>query len=69
MSRRVVNYMETRVALLDNPRLLGKALTGQWSGHWRYRVGRCRVICDIQDQALRVIVVRVGRRDDVYRLR
>ena len=69
MSQRVVNYMETRVAHLDNPRQLGKALTGQWSGYWRYRVGRCRVICDIQDRALRIIVVRAGRRDNVYRLR
>ena len=69
MSRRVVNYMETRVAPLDNPRQLGKALTGQWAGYWRYRVGRCRVICDIQDRALRIIVVRAGQRDDVYRLR
>ncbi|MBN8222825.1 MAG: type II toxin-antitoxin system RelE/ParE family toxin [Spirochaetes bacterium] len=34
---------------------------------WRYRVGDCRVICDIQDGALRVLVVQVGNRREVYR--
>ena len=64
---RVVNYMDERVAVLDDPRRIGQALTGPLGGLWRYRVGRCRVICDIQDDVLRVLVVRVGRRDEVYR--
>jgi mRNA interferase RelE/StbE len=36
-------------------------------GLWRYRVGDARVICDIQDGALRVLLVRVGNRRDIYR--
>ncbi|WP_371329025.1 type II toxin-antitoxin system RelE/ParE family toxin [Polaromonas sp. AER18D-145] len=35
--------------------------------YWRYRVGDCRVICDMQDHALRVLVIEVGNRRDVYR--
>ena len=66
-ARRIVEYMTTRVAGLENPRRLGKALTGPSGELWRYRVGDCRVICDIQDRALRVLVVRVGSRDKVYR--
>ena len=66
-ARRIINYMDERVAVLDDPRSVGQALTGPLGGLWRYRVGDCRVICDIQDDALRVLVVRVGRRDRVYR--
>ena len=67
MARRIVDYMDERVAGLEYPRILGKALAGPLGELWRYRVGNCRVICDIQDDALRVLVVRVGRRDKVYR--
>ena len=66
-ARRIVNYMDERVALLDDPRSVGQMLTGPLGGLWRYRVGGCRVICDIQDDAVRVLVVRIGRRDEVYR--
>ena len=67
MARRIVDYMNERVAGLEEPRSLGKALTGPLGELWRCRVGDCRVICDIQDAALRVLVVRVGSRGKVYR--
>ena len=66
-ARRIVDYMDERVAARGHPRSLGKALTGPLGTLWRYRVGDCRVICDIQDNAMRVLVVRVGRRGTVYR--
>ena len=64
MARRIVDYMNERVAELDDPRHLGEALTGPLRGLWRYRVGDYRVICDIQN---RVLVTRVSRRDQAYR--
>ena len=67
MARRVVDYMDERVAPRDDPRGIGHALTGPMGRLWRYRVGDCRVVCDIQDNVMRVLVVRVGRRDRVYR--
>ena len=67
IARRIVDYMHERVAELEDPRIPGKALTGPPGELWRYRVGDCRVICDIQDDILRVLVVRVGSRDKVYR--
>ena len=66
-ARRIVDFMDERIAPLDDPRSIGKALTGPLGGFWRYRVGDCRVICDIQDDALRVLVVLIGNRKDVYR--
>lgn len=65
-ARRIVDFMDTRVAA-DDPRSTGKALSGPLGGFWRYRVGDYRVICDIQDGALRVLVVEIGNRREVYR--
>ena len=66
-ARRLVRYMEERVATRDDPRSLGRALTGPFAGLWRYRVGDYRIVCEVQDGVLRVLVVRVGRRNSVYR--
>lgn len=66
-ARRIVDFMDERVAGADDPRSTGKALSGPLGGLWRYRVGDCRVICDIQDGALRVLVVQLGNRREVYR--
>ncbi len=66
-ARRILDYMDERIARLENPRGIGKALTGPLGDLWRYRVGDYRVICDIQDDTFRVLVVQVGNRRDVYR--
>ena len=66
-ARRIVDFMDDRVAGQQDPRSTGKALTGPLLGaFWRYRVGDCRIICDLQDGALRVLVVEVGNRRDIY---
>lgn len=65
-ARRIVDYMDERITGLDNPRSMGKALAGPLGGLWRYRVGDYRVICDIQDEVLRVLVVLVGNRGEIY---
>ena len=64
---RLRNYLEQRVAKLDDPRQLGKALQGRHAGLWRYRVGDYRLVCQLRDEALVVLVVRVGHRREVYR--
>ena len=66
-ARRIVDFMDARIASVDDPRSTGKALSGPLGGFWRYRVGDYRVICDIQDGALRVLVVAVGNRREIYR--
>lgn len=66
-ARRIIDYMDERIAGQQNPRSAGKALTGPLGGLWRYRVGDCRVICDLQNGALRVLVVQIGNRREVYR--
>jgi mRNA interferase RelE/StbE len=67
VARRIVDFMDERIAPIDNPRITGKALTGAVFGsYWRYRVGDYRLICDIQDGKLCVLVIEVGNRKEVY---
>lgn len=54
------------ISSLDDPRVRGKALTGNLAGHWRYRVGDYRIICDIQDEKLVIVALDLGHRRDIY---
>lgn len=56
-----------RIQPLEDPRQLGKPLTGQLGELWRYRVGNYRLIASIEDDEIRVLVVRIGHRSKVYR--
>ena len=65
---RVLNYMDERVAVLADPRSLGKNLKGPKIGeYWRYRVGDIRVIWNIVDRQLTVLAIEIGNRREVYR--
>ncbi len=63
----IVRFLRERVQTADNPRQWGKPLHGDKGGLWRYRVGDYRLICQIQDERVTVLVVSVGHRKDVYR--
>ncbi|MFM8900049.1 MAG: type II toxin-antitoxin system RelE family toxin [Burkholderiales bacterium] len=68
IAKRIVTFLRSRLAQMDDPRLSGKALTGaQLGAFWRYRVGDYRLICDIQDDKLCVLVIEIGNRREVYR--
>ena len=67
-ARRIVAFLHGRVGVLDDPRSIGEALKGSRLGEfWKYRVGDYRVIARIEDNAVRVLVVRIGNRRHVYR--
>ena len=67
-ARRIVDFMDERIATQEGPRSTGKALTGPMLGaYWRYRVGDCRIICDIQDGVLCILVIEIANRREVYR--
>jgi len=68
VARRIVRFLRERVATADDPRSLGAALKGDELGRfWKYRVGDHRVIADIRDRDIRIVVVRLGHRSGVYR--
>jgi len=67
-AKRILKFLFERVAAVDGPRSIGEALKGASLGaFWKYRVGDYRIVCAIEDDALRVLVVRVGNRREVYR--
>lgn len=68
VARRITLFLRERVAALDDPRSIGEALKGARLGaFWKYRVGDWRIIANIEDDAVRILVVRVGNRRAVYR--
>ena len=67
-ARRILMFLQERVAKLDDPRAIGKALQGSRLGEfWKYRVGPYGLICKIADDRLVVLVLRVGRPRENYR--
>lgn len=68
VAKRILTYLRERLAPLDNPRALGEALHGSDLGHlWKYRVGDWRIIAEIKDDVMTVLVVRIGNRREIYR--
>lgn len=63
----ILKFLRERLSTAENPRQWGSALQGDKRGLWRYRVGDYRLICDIQDEKVVVLVLEVGHRKDVYR--
>lgn len=61
------DYIDKNLNGTDNPRQFGKALKGTLHKLWRYEVGKYRLICNIEDEVLRILVVKVGHRREVYR--
>jgi mRNA interferase RelE/StbE len=67
-AKRILKFLHERVAKLDDPCSIGKALHGSRLGEfWKYRVGDYRLICKIEDDRLIVLVLRVGHRKEIYR--
>lgn len=68
-AQRIDRYLTERVAALDDPRGLGKALSGPLGELWRYRVGDYRVIVELRHNVLTVLVLRIGHRRGIYKQR
>jgi mRNA interferase RelE/StbE len=67
-ARRIHAFLTQRLAPLDNPRGIGEALRGPKLGsYWKYRVGDWRIIAAIEDGSVRILVLRVGNRREIYR--
>jgi len=67
IQRRLLDWLTERIEGCKNPRHFGKPLRGEYAGLWRYRVGDCRLICEIQDGRLLVLVIAIGHRREIYR--
>ena len=66
--KRVVKFMRERISNLEDPRSIGESLKdSRFAGLWRYRAGDYRILCEIQDQKIRILVVQIGHRREVYK--
>ena len=66
VQREILDYMDRRIAKADDPRAFGKPLRHTKFGLWRYRLRDYRIICQLQDAKLIVLVVAIGHRSTVY---
>jgi len=64
--RLILKYLRERIATAENPRRFGHALLGDLKGLWRYRIGDYRVVADIRDHEILVMIVTVDHRRNVY---
>lgn len=62
----ILGWIRKNLENCENPRLHGKALTANRSGEWRYRVGDYRLIAKIDDGRIKILVLSVGHRRDIY---
>ena len=67
--KRIIKFIDERLLKLDDPRKLGESLKGNLSGFWRYRVGDYRLICDIEDSKVNILVIGIGHRRNIYKLK
>lgn len=65
--REILRYFRERIATDEDPRRFGKSLRHELQGLWRYRVGDYRMICNIEDEQVVVLVLGVAHRSTVYR--
>lgn len=66
ISSLIIGWLEKNIEGSENPRIHGKGLVENKSGQWRYRIGNYRVICEIKDKEVVVLVLEVGHRRDIY---
>lgn len=63
----VVSYIKNNLENTDNPRAHGKPLIGDKKGLWRYRISNYRLIADIQDDVLVILILTFGHRKNIYK--
>lgn len=64
---RIRQFIKDTLANFDNPRAISKALQGNLKGLWRYRVGNYRLVCQIYNSELIIMVLEIGHRKDIYK--
>lgn len=66
IQREILDYMDRLIGRADDPRQFGKPLQGSKFGLWRYRLRDYRIVCELQDKRLVVLVVSIGHRSTIY---
>lgn len=64
--KRILTYLKEKIMPLKDPRSLGKPLTADLTGFWRYRLGDYRILAKIEDEHFVILVIQIGHRKNVY---
>ena len=62
----ILGWIRKNIENCENPRVHGKGLIANRSGQWRYRVGDYRIIAEIQDNKVLILVLNIGHRREIY---
>ncbi|KNZ42057.1 type II toxin-antitoxin system RelE family toxin [Acetobacterium bakii] len=62
----LIGWIEKNLENCDNPRIQGKPLTANHSGKWRYRVGDYRILALIEDERIKIVIIDIGHRSEIY---
>lgn len=62
------NYIKDKILKCNHPKDLGKPMKYGYAGLWRYRVGKYRMICNIEEKILVVLILRIAIRDQIYEI-
>lgn len=63
----LLGWIEKNLVDCDNPRQFGKGLTANRKGEWRYRIGDYRLVADIQDDKIVILILNIGHQRDIYK--
>ncbi len=63
----IYSYLEKNLENVENPRRFGKPLKGSLKDYWRYRVGDYRIVAEINDRDIKIIIIEIGHRSSIYK--
>ena len=67
VSKMLVAWIRKNLEKCKDPRAIGKGLSANHLGKWRYRIGDYRILAEIQDEQLIILVIEAGHRKEIYR--
>ncbi len=67
IAKLIVAYIRKNLTNCENPRTIGKALQGNLSDKWRYRVGDYRILAKIEDEKILISIIEVAHRKEIYK--
>ena len=67
VKKRILAWIVKNLYNCEDPKVQGKALSGNFSGFWRYRVGDYRIIAEIVDDVVTIFIIDIDHRSSVYK--
>ena len=67
IAKLIASWLKKNLEGCVNPRIHGKALVANKAGQWRYRVGDYRILAEIRDEEVIILVLQIGHRREIYK--